>query len=335
MEQLLAPMLKPGDHVGFFSPSSPITAHTPKRFERAKQFVRSRGLELVPGSLTGRSDSYRSGSPRARAEELNVLLRDPRVRCVMSTIGGSNSNSMLPYIDYDAIKRAPKVFVGYSDVTALHAAIHQRTGLVTFYGPALVASLGELEPLVSQTWDAFWALVGGPLEGSYELPTPAGWTDEMLPWEEQTRAKQLLPNTVRALTPGRARGRLIGGNLNTMSGLWATPYQWELRAGDILLIEDSLKDAAQVEKLFAHLHNTGALERVGGIILGKHEGFDDLGTGRAPVEIFEEIIGAPQVPMIVDFDCSHTHPMMTLPLGAEVELDADAVKVRVVEPVVC
>ncbi|MFA0349917.1 LD-carboxypeptidase, partial [Vibrio sp. 10N.222.55.C6] len=93
--------------------------------------------------LTGESEGYRSGSIQARAEELNQLIRDPDVRCIMSTIGGNNSNSLLSYIDYDALRDDPKIIVGYSDATALLLGIYAKTGLVTFYGPALVASFGE------------------------------------------------------------------------------------------------------------------------------------------------------------------------------------------------
>ncbi|HAS3151713.1 TPA: LD-carboxypeptidase, partial [Vibrio cholerae] len=98
--------------------------------------------------LTGKSDYYRSGSIRERAEELNQLIRDPNVRCIMSTIGGNNSNSLLPYIDYEALRNDPKIIIGYSDVTALLLGIYAQTGLITFYGPALVASFGEYPPLV-------------------------------------------------------------------------------------------------------------------------------------------------------------------------------------------
>lgn len=116
--------LKIGDKIGFFSPSSPATAYAPNRFKRAKSYLESQGFELVEGYLTGCSDSYRSGSILERAEEFNRLIRDPNVRCIMSTIVGSNSNSLLPYIDYEALRNDPKIIIGYSDVTALLLGIY-------------------------------------------------------------------------------------------------------------------------------------------------------------------------------------------------------------------
>ncbi|MCC4820412.1 LD-carboxypeptidase, partial [Vibrio lentus] len=131
------------------------TVFAPNRFARAKRYLEKQGFILVEGSLTGESEGYRSGSIQARAEELNQLIRDPDVRCIMSTIGGNNSNSLLPYIDYDALRNDPKMIIGYSDATALLLGIYAKTGLVTFYGPALVASFGEFPPLVDETFQSF------------------------------------------------------------------------------------------------------------------------------------------------------------------------------------
>lgn len=105
MKRVIQKRLQPGDAIGIFSPSSPITATCPKRFERAKHFLQSKGFRLIEGSLTKKFDFYRSGSIQARAEELNELIRNDEVKCIMSTIGGMNSNSLLPYLDYDAYKK--------------------------------------------------------------------------------------------------------------------------------------------------------------------------------------------------------------------------------------
>ena len=138
--------LKVGDAIGIFSPSSPITYLCPKRFERSKKYLQDKGFKIIEGNLTGKYDFYRSGSIKERAEELNELIRNPKVKCIMSTIGGMNSNSILPYIDYEAFKRNPKIIIGYSDVTAILLAVYAQTGISTYYGPALVASFGELPP---------------------------------------------------------------------------------------------------------------------------------------------------------------------------------------------
>ena len=156
--------------------------------------------------------------------------------------------------------------------------------------------------------------------------------EEFIDWETQSRAKRGVANEMRTLHGGRVRGRLIGGNLNTMQGIWGTPYMPKIREGDVLLIEDSLKDAADVERSFSLLKLSGVFERIGGLILGKHELFDDLGSGRRPWEILMEVMGNVDFPVLAQFDCCHTHPMLTLPIGCEVELDADAQTLTLTQP---
>lgn len=124
------------------------------------------------------------------------------------------------------------------------------------------------------------------------------------------------------MIPGVCRGRLIGGNLNTMEGFFGTEYMPKIQDGDILFHEDSLKDACTVERSFSLLKLAGVFDRVGGILLGKHEKFDDNGTGRKPHDILLEVLGETRLPFLAEFDCCHTHPMLTLPLGCQVELDA-------------
>ncbi len=127
----------------------------PKRFERGKRFLKNKGFKIVEGSLTGKYDYYRSGSIVDKAEEFSELIKNPKVRCIMSCIGGMNSNSILPYIDYDAFKRDPKIVIGYSDTTAILLEIYAKTGINTFYGPALVSSFVEFSPFVGITYDYF------------------------------------------------------------------------------------------------------------------------------------------------------------------------------------
>ncbi len=314
--------LKRGDSIGIFSPSSPITASCPIRFQRAKQFLEAKGFNIVEGSLTGKSDGYRSGSIRERAEELNTLIRNDDIQCIMSTIGGMNSNSLLPYLDYAAYQKNPKPIIGYSDVTAILLAIYAKTGISTYYGPALVASFGELDPFVSETYDYFEQMLVNEFNVPYEFKKPMYWTDEFIPWEEQNQSKKQTLNEWVTIYEGIVRGRLIGGNLNTMMGIWGSEYMPVINVGDILFIEDSLKDAATIERSFSLLKLNGVFDKISGIILGKHEGFNDQGTSRTPAEILKEVLGETKIPFLAEVDCCHTHPMMTFPIGCEVELDA-------------
>lgn len=328
---MIAPRLRKDDVIGIFSPSSPATATAEKRYERGKNYLISKGFRLIEGSLCGKRDFYRSGSIAERVSELNDLIRNPDVRCIMSSIGGMNSNSLLPYIDYEALRNDPKIIIGYSDVTAVLFAIYAQTGLVTYYGPAAVASFGELPPYVDETFNYFESVVTEKESFPYVLPTPRSWTDEFIDWESQDRSKKGMENKLVTVHCGKAEGRLIAGNLNTIEGFWASEYFPKIRKGDILLIEDSLKDAATIERSFAMLKLNGVFDLIGGLVLGKHEQFDDRGSGRKPYEILEEVMGDISIPVLAEFDCCHTHPMLTVPIGSFVLLDADSQQMTILK----
>ncbi|MFC9416642.1 S66 peptidase family protein [Bacillus mobilis] len=328
---LLPKTLKYGDTIGIYSPSSPVTYTSPKRFERAKSYLQQKGFHILEGSLTDRYDYYRSGSIQERAEELNALIRNPNVSCIMSTIGGMNSNSLLPYIDYDAFQNNPKIMIGYSDATALLLGVYAKTGIPTFYGPALVPSFGEFKPFVDHTYNYFVETLLHDQVLPYNIKQPLFWSDEFINWEMKTKEKERRHNNWISVTNGQATGRIIGGNLNTIEGIWGSPYMPSIQEGDILFIEDSSKDAATIERSFSFLKINGVFDKVSGILLGKHEQFDDCGTKRKPYEILLEVLQNQSIPLLADFDCCHTHPMITMPIGVQVNMDATNKTIHILE----
>ena len=326
-----APMLKKGMTIGIFSPSTGISAIVPERYDRGVSFLESKGFKIKHGKLYRKNDCYRSGSIKERADEFNDLLHDEEVDILMSAIGGNNTNSILPYIDYDYLMKHPKIIIGYSDVTALLLGIYSRTGITTFYGPAAAASFGEFPPYVEETYSSFMDILTMNKGTQYTYQMPAYWTDEMIDWKKQDRAKDRRPNEWITVNGGIAEGRLIGGNLNTMEGFFGTPYMPEIKKGDILMIEDTQKTASTIERSFSLLKLSGVLDKVSGIILGKHELFKDQGTGRKPYEIFMEVFGDRDIPILAEFDSCHCHPMLTLPIGVRVRLDATEKKLTLLE----
>lgn len=317
--------------IGVFSSSSPVSATVPVRYERGIAYLESKGFRVVHGALRGKQDFYRSGSIYERAAEFNELLYNDDIQILMAAIGGNNTNSILPYIDYGYLKKHPKIIIGYSDVTALLLAIYAKTGLVTFYGPAVAASFGELPPYVDWTYNRFVEIMTDSVVVPYSFQLPEMWTDEFINWSKQDRSKEGRSNQWLCINPGVCRGRLIGGNLNTMEGFFGTEYMPEIKEGDILFLEDSLKEVSTIERSFSLLKLSGAFDKVSGIILGKHELFDDCGTGRKPYEILLEVLGNKNIPILADFDCCHTHPMITLPIGCEMELNSTNKMVTLLE----
>lgn len=323
--------LKKGDKIGLFNPSWPATVHAKERYDRAKKFLENKGFVLVEGSLTGQEESYRSGSPKARAEEFNTLLKDPSIKMIMSTIGGTNSNSMLPYINYEAFKRNPKIVVGYSDTTAILLALYARTGIPTYYGPALIPSFGEFEPLVNNTYTYFENYFCNRA-APYTIEKVPFWSDEKTNWLEYKAPKKLYNNEWIATGEGIVEGRLIGGNNNTMYGFIGTEYFPEFKEGDILLIEDSCKDAATVEKNFAMLKLHGIFNKASVILLGKHELYDDEGSKKTQLDLLLEQLDGLKVPILSEIDCAHTHPMFPLAIGKRIRVNLEKKSITCIEP---
>jgi len=315
--------------IGYFSSSTPITKISPIRFARAKQFLLGKGFELEAGTLTGKSDYYRAGSIKDRADEINQLIHDDTVDILMGTIGGMNTNSVLEYLDFDYLEKHPKMVVGYSDTTAFLLAVTVKApDCRVLYGPALVASFGEFSPLVDYTYQAFEKIITAKDNQTITIAAPKEWTDEPINWDDFTHEKKMEKNQWHYTDTPVLEGRIIGGNLNTMTGIIGSKYYPTFTKDDVLLIEDAEKDAAIIERSFAMLKNYGVFDQVKGIILGKHALFDDLGTGRQPIDILLEVLGDKKLPIIYDYDSSHTVPMITTPLQAQIKIDAQAMNVQ-------
>lgn len=322
-------MLKKGDTIGIFSSSYPITAVTPEATESARRFLESAGYRVRLGKLTGKRDHYRSGAARERAEELNELICDPEVSCIMASIGGMVSNALLPYLDYKTFAEWPKMLVGHSDITALLLGVFQKTGLVTYYGPNFVTTFGQQPPFLK---DSLFSL-RQTLEETppFLCRKPTFFSDELTDWKKGVSQKEEKPNHWVTVQPGIAEGRLLGGNLNTISGMLGSPYMPKFQKGDILFLEDTEKFAAHAERYFTMLKLCGVFDQVSGILLGKHRKFDDQGTGKTWAEILLEVLDGQKLPILADIDCCHTIPMLTLPIGGTIRMDAGKQEITILK----
>ena len=158
-----------GDTIGFFSPSFPASHGWDNGINSAVSYMKEQGFNIKLGSLTGKKDFYRSGSIQERADELNELIFSPEVKCLMAISGGGVSNSILPYIDYESLRKNPKIIIGFSDVTAILLAIYAKTGLVTFYGPCL-SCFGRKPPLHYETYKYLHDIISEPNNTPYAFP---------------------------------------------------------------------------------------------------------------------------------------------------------------------
>ncbi len=315
------PTLKKGGTIGVFTPSYPITAEAPDAAENAVRFVESKGYKVKKGILWGKSDYYRSGTAKERADEFNTLLYDDEVHCLMASIGGFVSNGMLPYIDFEYFAAHPKPVVGMSDTTSLLMGLYAKTGVTVYYGTNFVMSYARLKPYCEIAFECFSDAVGS--KKNYTYPLPEFYSDEVVDWNKPLTEERKLPNKLVTLNGGKTSGRLIGGNLNTLTSIWGSPYMPEIKLGDILFLENTEESADYTERYVTWLKLNGVFEKIGGLIIGKHRDFYDMGTNKKSYEILMEVIGNVGFPILAEFDCSHCAPMLTLPIGCNAELNAD------------
>lgn len=325
---IIMPMLKKGGTIGIFSPSYPITADSPGAAIRAEEFFNSKGYKIKKGSLWGKSSFYRSGSAKDRATEFNELLYNPEVDCLMASIGGFVSNAMLPYIDYDYFAANPKPVVGMSDTTSLLMGLYAKTGITVYYGTNFATSYARLSSYSDIAFQCFCDVINSTENYTYTIPH--FYSDEVIDWDKPIMSEKQIPNKLLTLIGGKSTGRLIGGNLNTLTSVWGSPYMPEIQEGDILFLENTEEGADYTERYITWLKLCGVFERLGGLIIGKHRQFDDYGTKMKSYEILLDIIDKANFPILAEFDCGHCVPMLTLPIGMKVELDSDAQTLKII-----
>jgi muramoyltetrapeptide carboxypeptidase len=329
--------LREGDLVRVFSPSSSVPSFFPERLGRAERELERLGFQVSRAVHAMDRTGYTAGNAEQRAADLDEAFADPEVRAILCSIGGNNSNQLLDQIDYDIIRRNPKVLVGYSESTALLVAIWQMTGLVTYHGPGVLPEFGEYPHVMPYTERSFLETLC-EARSPRRLSPPESWTDQYAEWADPAnwrRTRPQIPNASwRAVRSGIGEGPLVGGNLDTLLKLAGTPF-WPDLSGAILFWEEARQAAPQVDAHLTQLRQMGIFSEIAGMIVGRPYHCDDsVGVGFA--DVVDEKLSSVPFPVLADVDFGHTDPMLTLPIGIRVRLDVrDAdYDLSVVEPAV-
>ena len=316
-EPVLPPKLRRGDTVRVIAPSQSramVTEHDHTALVEAR--FADLGLRLTYGAHVDERDDVDSSSVASRLADLHEAFADPEVQAVLTVIGGFNSNELLPHLDWDLVAAHPKVFCGYSDITALQNAILARTGLVTYSGPHW-STFGMRDHL-EQTLDWFVRCLFD--DAPVDLAPAATWTDDRWFLDQDDRHPQPNEGWV-ALRPGHASGRLVGGNLGTFTLLQGTPYRPSL-AGALLVVEDdAAAGPADVARHLTSLFQLPDADGITGVVIGRFQ--RDSRISRAHLEqMLDRLPLAAGVPVLAGVDVGHTSPLATLPIGGEAELVA-------------
>jgi len=342
MDLLVPKALAPGSRIGIFTPSSPAYRDNEELFRNGIRNLERLGFRVKLGSVTERrgSEGYRSATPEARAREFMDLIEDENVDGLIATIGGTNSNSLVPFLDFEAIRKNPKVVCGYSDVTSLHLAILHYSGLRTFYGPAAMTWFGDWPDGIPESDESFLDAVRRHFRGTRTLRPFPRWSNHRRPWatgEWKSVPREWRENAGwKVLQPGNAEAPIVLANLSTLISAAGTPYFPDLR-GKILLVESMSAAFSTEERNLRQLQLMGVFDEIAGLLVGKPEWPDAQGAPFSHNDLILEIVGRKRkYPVVTEFDCAHTVPMLTIAQMTPMKIAATdgEVSVEILEPMV-
>ena len=298
--------LRAGDTVGLITPATYVP--DPDRLALAERTMRYFGLRMKLAKNAGkRLGDYRL-SVNERLDDLHSMFHDPEVKAVFAIRGGYGSMHLLDRIDYDLVRRNPKIFLGYSDITAMHLAFNRQARLITFHGPIALSRFTDYTQKYFR-------------KALFEIQSIGKVTNP-------PESNELRPShTLRTIRPGLATGRLMGGNLTLISTTMGTPYEIDTR-GTILFLEDVDEEPYSIDRMLTHLRLAGKFDGVAGVIFGECQDCrpkDYKPSTTIPYglgEVLDNILGNLKVPVLYGLTIGHTDDQLTLPIGVNATLDA-------------
>lgn len=304
--------LKFGDTIGFVAPSGAV--RTEGAIERAVAETQRMGFKVKLGESAGQKYGYLSGSDEVRARDINAMFADDEVDAIICLRGGYGAMRILDKLDYDMIAKHPKIFMGFSDITALHIALLEKCGLATFHGPMAAAN---------------WS--GSPLD-DFSRESMYRALMNTSPVGELTNPPEFPRQTVN---PGRAEGQLVGGNLTLIASSLGTPWEIDTK-NRILFIEEVGERTYCVDRMLTQLRLAGKFQDCAGVVFGD---FADCPIeypefGLSLEEIIRDVVATCGKPIFTGLRCGHCTPKLTLPFGVKCSMDADGCTLTVLESAV-
>lgn len=318
--------LKAGDEVRIIAPSRSMVILGEDCKKIATERLEALGLKVTFGKYVMEADEdYLCASIEHRAEDLNEAFRDKNVKAILTVIGGFNSNQILDYIDYELIKQNPKIFCGFSDITALSNAIHSKTGLVTYSGPHY-SSFGmqkgfeyELEYFKKMFFQ----------ENEFELEPSKEWSDDL--WFIDQENREFITNDgMYIINEGTAEGDIVGGNLCTLNLLQGTEYMPDIEGKVLFLEDDNMAGKIylmEFDRNLQSLIHTKEFQNIQAIVLGRNQKGCEM-TKEKWTKMIKNKPELKNIPVIAGADFGHTTPIFTFPIGGHVKLEAVNGKIK-------
>lgn len=314
--------LQSGDEIRIIAPSRSAAILSEEGIKRATERLEALGFKVTFGKYVVEDDLHHSASIEHRIEDVHDAFKAPSVKGILTVIGGFNSNELLPYLDYELIGNNPKVFCGYSDITALATAITVKTGMVTYSGPHFSSFSMELD----QEWQTEFFRKCLMQEEGFPLTPSIRWSDDS--WYLDQNDRTFKPTEWKSYNEGKAKGQIFGGNLCTLNLLQGTEYFPDMK-GSIVFIED---DGMTIPETFARdlaslLQATGEIQ---GLVLGRFQR-ESMVSDEQIRYILDKHPMLREIPVLYDVDFGHTQPMFTFPIGGEAVLDSESCSIELKE----
>src|ERR671910_629286 len=313
---MIAARLQRGDEVRIVSPAVSLGFIPEDQQLTARERLEGLGLRCSFSTNAEMMDRFDSSPVEARVSDLHDAFADPGVKGILTTLGGYNSNGLLGYLDYDLIRANPKIFCGFSDITAFATAIHATTGLVTYSMPRFTTF--GMKRGIDYTKEYFERCL--MREEPFEVLPADHWSDDL--WYQDQENRDFVPNSgYEVMYEGEVEGRLLGGNLGTLCLLFGTPYMPDLEGAILLLEDDEEVDVVHFDRELQSLIHQPGFEGVRGMVFGKFQRASNMDreTLTAIVEGKRELDG---MPVVAGASFGHTTPQFTFPIGGYGRLHA-------------
>lgn len=307
--------LKQGEEIMILSPSGSMvqTYITNEIKGEATKQLGAMGLKLSFGKHVKEINEFGSSSVEHRIEDLHSAFSTPGIKAILTVIGGFNANELLDQIDYDLIRKNPKILCGYSDITALHNAIYKKTGLITYSGPHYFTF--GVKHDVAYTRDYFIKCLFDTKPFDMK---PAG---RLVEWSDTRTAYVSYQNSgLWVVREGSARGKIIGGNLCTLNLLQGTEFMPRFKDSILFIEDDSESDMRHFARNLQSLFQLPDSDSIRGLVIGRFQ--EDSGIGRKILTTILKTVVRNEIPIIANADFGHTYPMATFPIGGTVYIVA-------------
>jgi muramoyltetrapeptide carboxypeptidase len=319
MQLIKPPRLLPGDTIGLVTPAGQVSQAS---IDKAVANVEALGFRAKLASHLDEVHGNYAGVWQHRLDDFHGMYTDPDVKALWAIRGGSGAMQLLPHLDYGLIRKHPKILVGYSDITALHLAIHRHAGLVTFHGPVAMSTLSDyatthLLNVLMHPEDEY--VIPMALENSRKAATEPGNEHYAL----------------RTVVPGMATGRLMGGNLSLVAALAGTPYAADIRNA-LLFLEEVNEEPYRVDRMLMQLRMNQPFSAAAGIMLGIFEGCGpaDDGPSLTLDETTDQHLQPLAIPAVTGWSFGHIRHQFTLPMGLRARMDTARQTLTLLEPAV-